>query len=215
MKKWSLQAWDAARPCYNSILELPFIKELSAGTLSHDRFMFYINQDSLYLAEYCRILANIASRLRQNSHTAAFISFAADGVAVEKELHQVYLADKAPSGRMSTGCALYTSWLKAQALAPVEVAAAAILPCFWIYQRVGQTIYSNRRSQGNPYNAWIDCYADPAFEQNCALAIAICDELADAASARTREYMTEAFVEATRMERIFWDTAYRLEMNGI
>ena len=63
MKKWSQQAWEAAAPTYNKILELPFIKELTDGSLSRERFLFYIRQDSLYIAEYFRVLANIASRL--------------------------------------------------------------------------------------------------------------------------------------------------------
>lgn len=216
MKKWSQEAWEAAAPAYNKILELPFIKELTDGSLSRERFLFYISQDSLYIAEYFRVLANIASRLGRNDHAAAFIAFAADGVAVEKALHEVYLhGEKLEDMQMSTACNLYTSWLKSHSYEPVEVAAAAILPCFWVYKEVGETIYRSQTGGDNPYKAWIDCYGDPAFEESNKLAISICDDLAEAATPEIRRAMTAAFTEATNMEWLFWHTAYNLNLWGL
>lgn len=216
MKKWSQEAWEAALPAYNKILELPFITELTDGTLSQDRFLFYIRQDSLYIAEYLRVLAHIASRLKNNAHAAAFISFAGDSVAVEKALHEVYLkGESLDDMNMSTACMLYTSWLKSMAYAPVEVAAAAILPCFWIYKEVGETIYRKQTGDSNPYKEWIDCYGDPAFEVSNQLAIDICDELAAGTTPEIRRAMTDAFVEASNLEWLFWDSAYKLSERNI
>lgn len=212
MKKWSEEAWNAASETYGKILSLPFITELTDGTLSRERFLQYIRQDSLYIAEYFRVLADIASRLERDDHAAAFIGFAADGVAVEKALHEVYIkGQKLSRTEMSPACTLYTSWLKAQAYAPVEVQAAAILPCFWVYKEVGETIYRRQTGDANPYKAWIDCYGDPAFETSNNLAISICDDLAAATTPEIREQMTLAFAEATRMEWMFWHSAYDLE----
>lgn len=207
---WSRQAWQEALPVYEKILQQPFIKELADGSLAKDRFEYYIEQDSLYIADYFRVLANIASRLDDNGHAASFITFAADGVAVEKALHGVYLGgrslDDVPKG---AGCLLYTSWLKSHCNEPVEVAAAAILPCFWVYQQVGRTIYDMQKNGvNNPYKEWIDCYADPAFEVSNARAIEICDQLAQRTTPATRHKMTRAFVVATQMEYDFWACAY-------
>ncbi len=213
---WSQEAWDAALPIYNRILHQPFIKELSDGTLARERFLFYIRQDSLYIAEYFRMLAHIASRLERNDHAAAFIAFAADGVAVEKSLHESYLQNtRLDTIGMGPGCQLYTSWLKSHSFAPVEVAAAAVLPCFWVYKEVGETIFRSQKDHSNPYKAWIDCYGDSTFEASTRLAIAICDDLADNTTPAIRRAMTDAFVEATKMEWRFWDSAYNLEKSSI
>lgn len=83
MKKWSDEAWQAALPYYENILRQPFIRELAAGSLSDERFRFYISQDSLYIADYSRVLSAIASRVPHTEQAASFIAFAADGVAVE------------------------------------------------------------------------------------------------------------------------------------
>lgn len=211
MKKWSDEAWQAALPVYRKIIQHPFVDALARGTLDNERFMFYLRQDSLYLARYSRALTHIASRLADKDHTAAFIRFASDGTAVEKALHESFLQGSVPDqNEISPACLLYTSLLGSQAAAPVEVEAAAVLPCFWVYQRVGADILS--RQQGdNPYMRWIETYGDEAFAASTAEAVAICDSLAEAAGADTRRMMTDIFVRCTKMEWMFWDSAWRLE----
>lgn len=203
--KWSDQAWAAAEHIYNAILDEPFIKELAAGTLPKEVFNRYIGQDSLYVNNYCRVLSHIASRLHDAELTEAFLGFALDGVAVEKGLHAGYISGE--PAQMSPACLLYTSLLNAQATMPVEVEAAAILPCFWVYLKVGKHIAANCASD-NPYKDWIDCYSQPEFDASNDRAIAICDRLADAASPEVRRMMTDIFVQCTRMEWLFWHGAY-------
>ena len=45
---------------------------------------------------------------------------------------------------------------------PWEVLMAALLPCFWIYWDVGNTI-ARKAAPDNPYRPWIDTYSDEAF----------------------------------------------------
>ena len=179
-KLWSAQAWAKADHIYEEILELPFVKQLADGTLDKEIFNRYIGQDSLYINRYCKVLAHIASRLNDARMTADFLGFAQDGVEVERALHSQ---------------------------SPVEVEAAAILPCFWVYLKVGKHIAATMK-EGNPYSAWIATYSDPVFDASNDKAIALCDELAEKASPEIRERMTEIFVEATRMEWLFWHGAY-------
>ena len=208
MTKWSQEAWASALPLYHEILRLPFIKELTDGTLDRAIFTRYLQQDALYIENYSRVLANIASRLPLMPQVASFLDFAKDGVAVEEEMHKSFLADTDMSlVSKSPACLLYCSLLSAQCEAPVEVAAAAILPCFWVYHEVGKQIKATA-SEGNPYQKWIDTYDNPWFDKSNNRAIEICDQLAEAASPEIRKRMTEIFVTATRMEWMFWESAY-------
>ena len=61
---------------------------------------------------------------------------------------------------------------------------------------------------GNLYADWIKTYSDPAFDAATDKAIAICDQLAEAASEEVRARMTDIFFKASRMEWCFWDAAY-------
>lgn len=214
MSRWSDSAWEAARPVYEKILEHPFVRALADGTLSAERFRFYLRQDALYLDGYARRLAHIAARLGRKEHTEAFLRFAADGIAVERALHEQFLGGEHPAPEeISPACLLYTSVLESQATAPVEVEveAAAVLPCFVVYQRVGEAIHAQQQGTENPYRQWIETYADPAFAASTAEATAICDALADAAGDATRRRMTDIFVRCTRMEWLFWESAWQLE----
>lgn len=208
---WSFEAWEAARPVYEAILEHPFVNELAGGTLSRDRFMFYLQQDSIYIKNYSRVLAHIASRLPDMSLTEDFLKFAADGVAVECIMHRDFLSGIGDDGvEASPWCRFYMSVLNAQATEDVAVEAAAVLPCFWVYQRVGEHIASVSGAD-NPYKRWIDTYSDEAFDASTRRAIAICDELASRGGDALRRAMTEIFVMCTRMEWMFWNGAYNKE----
>ncbi|MCM1225416.1 MAG: TenA family protein [Lachnospiraceae bacterium] len=208
--KWSEEAWQAAEGIYEAILELPFLKELAAGTLPMEKFRFYISQDNQYIDVYSRVLAHIASRLPKMDDVDTFLGFAKDGVAVEKGLHQTFSPDT--SAGKSMACEFYTSYLKSQADQDVAVETAAILPCFWIYLEVGKHILKIAEMEGNPYRDWIAAYSDPAFEESNQRCIDICDALAEAATEETRKQMTKAFCTCSRMEWLFWDSAYKMRM---
>lgn len=210
MEKWSETAWAAASRIYEAITRLPFITRLADGSLEPERFNFYITQDNLYIDVYSRVLAHIASRLKPTDQLESFLQFASDGVAVERVLHASYNPD--PNTPMSAACLFYTSLLRAQATQPVEVEAAAILPCFWVYQKVGEHLLATARLDGNPYRAWIETYGDPAFDISTRRAIEICDDLAAGASPQVREAMTQAFVDCTRQEWYFWQSAYDMQL---
>ncbi|MDR0349215.1 MAG: thiaminase II [Tannerella sp.] len=211
--KWSEKAWEAILPVYNRIIELPFIRELMDGTLEKEKFAYYIQQDALYLADYGRLLTAIATRLTKTGHIAAFIRFANDSVTVEKELHQTFAAElsSAKNPSMSPACLLYTSYLLRQLNAPVEVMAAAILPCFSIYKEVGDYISTCHAKANNPYQAWIDTYSGEVYEKTVREAVAICNELAESATPALQQTMTEAYITASKLEWMFWNSAFKLE----
>jgi len=212
--KWSESVWQEIQPVYKEILAHPFIKYLMDGTLSKDKFIFYIRQDALYLAEYSRVLAGIAARLGDRDHMNSFLHFASDSIAVENALHESFLAgiDTTQPFEMSPACMLYTSFLhKQQACASTEVALAAVLPCFWIYKEVGDYILENQKQVENPYQGWINTYGGEKFAASVEIAIDICDELAENLTQKTQAAMSEAFLLCSKMEWMFWDSAYRLE----
>ena len=210
--KWSEEAWNKIIPIYEKILSLPFIKELSDGILPEEKFTFYMQQDSIYLKSYVQVLSHIASRMPDERFRSHLLEFAVEGISVEKAIHQFFLSGKADGkGAASPLCLLYTSFLKSQAYSAVEVEMASVLPCFWVYQRVGDAILSAGCHENNPYKRWIETYADTRFLESTLQAIEICDGLASVATIENRQQMTEAFVTGSKMEYLFWDSAYNME----
>jgi thiaminase/transcriptional activator TenA len=211
--KWSEKTWKAITPVYREIEMLPFITELMNGTLEKEKFLFYIRQDAMYISDFGKILTAIATKLTKSAHIEAFIGFAGESIAAESALHQSYYSefDGSKPLKQSPACLLYTSYLYRQLSAPVEIMAAAVLPCFWIYKEVGDYILANRSKENNPYQAWIDMYSSEEFARSVEKAIRICDELADQCTDEQQQAMTDVFVACSKFEWMFWDSAYRLE----
>ena len=210
--KWSDEAWRRIEGIYTQILEHPFINDLMSGELDREKFNFYLQQDSIYLAEFGKVLAGIAEKLEGPEDRKKFLIFASDTVLVEQALHQYYLQDYRSLNGASPSCLLYTSFIHKQlATAPVEVAAAAVLPCFWIYKNVGDYILSNQTEEENAYQNWIDTYGGKEFAEAVNNAVLICDKLAVNATIEKRKQMWDAFVKASKMEWIFLDSAYKIE----
>ena len=78
-------------------------------------------------------------------------------------------------------------------------------------QQVGRQIIARQQGSGNPYAQWIETYADPSFTEATSQAIGICDALAEKTGPETRRRMTDIFLRCTKMEWLFWDSAWYLE----
>lgn len=199
--------------------ELPFNAELAAGSLSPQRFQFYLVQDARYLVGFARALAVAAAKAGATSDVAFFAGAAQESIVVERSLHDGYFdrfgmteADQ-KAIETSPTCLAYTSFLLATAqTGSYAELIAALLPCFWVYQNVGTEILASLRpGTDNPYLAWIDTYADDEFAESVRICRHAVDAAAAAADDRTRDAMFAAFTRATEYEWLFWDSAYRME----
>ena len=109
------------------------------------------------------------------------------------------------------GCFTYTHFLISTATnTSYEESLAALLPCFWVYREVGKHIYKNATAN-NPYQKWIDTYSGEEFEKVVENAIELTNRVAETTNQKKRSLMHESFIISTRLEWVFWDSAYRLE----
>lgn len=215
--RFSERAWSRIEPLYQEILAMPFNQELAAGTLSRERFIHYMLQDAHYLINFGKALAVTGARAPHPDAMIQFTHSAEACVVVERALHEGFFKDfdidpaAVAATKPSPTCSHYVSYLLATAHnAPYEVSVAALLPCFWIYGEVGKHLLKIAADK-NPYQAWIDTYADEAFEDGIRKVIAIADDVAAATTPVIEEQMFEAFERASLLEWMFWDSAYRLE----
>lgn len=212
--RWTQQIWQSSDWLYQQIIDHPFIHQLMDGTLEIEKFSFYIQQDALYLSEYRKSLALIASRLKNTDDSMAFLGFACDTVLVENAVHELFIKKFAVGTPISTSptCMLYAHFLLAQTnFKSVEVAVASVLPCFRVYKEVGDYILANQPKTENRYQQWIETYAGEDFVAAVKLAENITDRLAENATSECRSEMAQAYQTAFKMEWMFWDSAWRLE----
>jgi thiaminase (transcriptional activator TenA) len=208
--------WRDIAPIYGAIIEHPFIHELATSELARERFVFYMQQDSLYLQDFSRALAIVGARLPNVEDMEGYIAFASGTLTVERALHEDYFREFGVDAvaSKSPACFAYTHYLlSSAALCTHGEALAALLPCFWIYREVGNHIVARASANlaGNPYARWIETYAGPDFSRSVDRAIAVTESAAQSASEADRARMRSAFELSSRLEWRFWDSAYRLE----
>ncbi|MGW1737767.1 TenA family protein [Nocardia sp. NPDC001965] len=210
--------WDRTKTLRGAIDELEFLRRLGDGTLPLGAFRTYVEQDSLYLAGYAKVLALLAAKAPDAQAAQFWAGSAATAVAVESALHNDLLSDSRLPAREgepepSTACLGYVSYLIATAATEsYAVGAAAALPCFWIYAEVGRDLAASAAEvlaadPDHPYAQWVSTYGAEDFQQSAASARSFVDAVAELASERDRAAMATAFTVATRYELMFWDTA--------
>lgn len=208
---------QAAAAIWQAIYRHPFVVEVGRGTLSRDRFRFFICQDYLYLKEFTRVLCLGGAKARELPLMDLFALHAHNTVLVERAMHAIF----------AQRLGLTARGLEATTPAPVTVAytrhllavanagslaelVAAVLPCYWIYREVGKRLLRRRLPKDPLYARWIRAYAAQEFARLVDDQLRLVDRLGREAAPGERRRMTEHFLLSSRYEYLFWDQAYRL-----
>ncbi|MBS7818613.1 TenA family protein [Wohlfahrtiimonas chitiniclastica] len=207
---WSEAAWQAQLPVYETTKQLPFIQQLMKGTLAKERFAFYIEQDALYLRGFSTVLLHFAQRMDQPRYQRYFEGFVAENMAGEKALHDQYLTRDLSSIAASETLIGFLNFYDQLCNAPIEIALAGILPCFIVYQRLGQYIYANHARENNPYTAWIDMYAGIEHAESVRQLREVCDDYGAHASTELQQAMMASYREGCLWDQRFWVSCYEL-----
>jgi thiaminase (transcriptional activator TenA) len=214
---FTAELWSSAAPIFAKILEHPFLRGLTDGSLSEERFRFYVKQDALYLREYARCLALASAKAPTGSWCEMFAAHAQSALNVERSLHEAYfaawgLAPEEVGATPPTPTTLaYTSYLlRVAGTGTFEELIGAILPCYWIYWEVGKTLVG-RGSPNAVYQRWIDAYASEQFANAVQRVLDAANGSTANLSASRLGPIRRHYLTASRYEWMFWDAAYRME----
>lgn len=215
--RWTSMLWDAVADTYAAILRHPFLTGLADGSLDPRAFSYFLAQDAHYLRHYGRALAALAAKAPTHADTGLLAGHAADTAAVEVALHEQLLpalgipADTLAAIEQSPTTTAYTSYLLAATLTGTFAEGlASVLPCYWIYQRVGSTLLE-RGSPDARYQTWIEAYASKEFAATVADVLSLADRVGtDLGSDEASRALTH-FATTSRYEWMFWDAAWRRE----
>jgi thiaminase (transcriptional activator TenA) len=214
---WSARLWTEIEPTFDAILAHPFVTGLTDGTLETDVFAQYVAQDVHYLRDYARALAIVGAKAPTLTDTAMFARHAADVLDVELSLHGTLLPalglDSATVGGASVmpTTQAYTSYLLATSYGgSFAEGLAAILPCYWIYARVG-TALLERGSPDPRFQRWIDSYGGEAFAGTVAQVLDLTNRVGRVLNPVEETLARARFATTARYEWMFFDAAYRRE----
>ncbi|OBJ71394.1 thiaminase II [Mycobacterium sp. 1274756.6] len=209
--------WADAAEIYRGICAHPFISGLTDGSLERERFRHYIVQDAHYLRGYAKALAVCAAKAPDEAELMMFAEHAGQAVAAEREMHAELLdglgldAERAAALPIAPTTQAYVSYLLAVTYSgSYAEAVAAVLPCYWIYARVGEHLQAGGSTDAL-YRRWIDAYAEAEFQAVVEAALTVTDRIGARAAEDELAAMRRHFHTTARYEWMFWDGAYRME----
>ncbi len=197
-------------------LEHPFVRGLGDGSLPIDCFRFYLEQDYLFLIEYCRVFALASAKARDLEAMNLFAGLLGDTLKVEMQLHRDYcrrlgIAESALEGaRPAPVTHAYTRHLLTAAYAgSIAEIVAAVLPCQLGYVEIATALAREGGGGGNSfYKEWIDTYTSSEFVEGAQRLSKLLDHLADGMPARETDPMETLFLTSSRYEYLFWEMSW-------
>jgi thiaminase/transcriptional activator TenA len=195
----------AAEADVRAQLAHPFVRGLADGTLSDERFAFFLGQDYAFLGDYGRALRRAAELAPDAAWGARLAEIAAGAAAEELELHRGWAAEHGldlDAVEPSVTTRAYGGFLVEPH--PFPVLVAALLPCVWGYAELGRRLAAEPTAPR--YERWLATYADPGFAGAARWFV----ELAAACAAEpaARPAMRDAFARSLAFETAFWDAAW-------
>lgn len=201
--------WDRAH------VDHPTVRGIGDGTLSLERFRFYMAQDYLFLIDYCRVIALAVARSPDLESMGRWSALLDETLNSEMELHRGFCVDFGISPAEleatvpSEATLAYTSHLLRVANeGSIAEIAAALLPCQWGYDEIGRELASGAAPDGSLHRRWITGYGAPEYQAITAWMREFVDRLADGADHDLRDRMQELFAEGVRQEFGFWQAAW-------
>jgi thiaminase (transcriptional activator TenA) len=201
----------------------PMVAGIGAGTLPHETFRYYFEQNVLYLEDYARAIALIIGRAPDLAAVRVLTRFLSQIVDTELPANYAFLArlggpapaSSAPAGSAGPGPAAlmapvtyaYTRHLLDTAgRRDLPAGLAAVLPCQWSYGELATRLAA--AMPADPvYADWIAMFAGDGYDELVQASTALLDQHTDVANEALMTSLSAVFDRSTRYELAFWDMA--------
>jgi thiaminase (transcriptional activator TenA) len=187
----------------------PMVAGIGAGTLPHEVFRFYFEQNLGYLREYARAIALTLAGTTDREAMSILTRFLGQIVDVEIPANESFLTRLGGSPDQAVPL-LPTAYSYTRHLLDVcrqgrlAVALAGLLPCQWSYGEIGQRLV--QAPPADPvYADWIALFAGDGYDDLVTASTALLDRCGTAAD---QPATADAFDRSTRYEVAFWQMAY-------
>ncbi len=217
-----MRASEAFRQAAHAIWEAnyahPFVQGIGDGTLSEERFRFYLAQDYVYLIDFSRFFALAAAKAPGLGPMERFAKLLDETLHFEMDLHRAICAEYGISRqtlertRPAPICLAYTSYLLRVAYeGEAGSLLAALLPCSWGYAEIGLRLAARGLPAAAHYAKWIQTYASAEYQEIVDWLRTLFDEAAGDVGGSARIRLQDIFDTSSRWEYLFWEMAWKME----
>lgn len=202
---------------HKSYLQHPFLKELLSNSLPHEKFHYYLIQDSLYLKDYAKVYAQVFM-LTENTEDLQFLH-GCIGVIVadETNMHKRYLnkhgltfkaidqMEVDPRNRAYLDYMLGFADTK-----DAKKIFVSALPCTLTYEFIGAQLLEALVDSDDEhyYREWIETYGGEGFKVFADDSREYINRLCKDCSETEINELIEIYLKACDHEMNFWDMSY-------
>ncbi|MFN2340418.1 MAG: thiaminase II [Halanaerobium sp.] len=202
---------------WKKVIEHPFVKEIFSGDLDEDIFKFYLKQDYYYLNQSMRNMAVLISKLDNVQAKQKLIGVLNSEANVEfaeyEKLLDLYKINKAnyKNFRLSYANISYSNYLLAvSSQNSFAEGLAALIPCYWIYQKMAEEHSDHLRENKNEiYKNWAAVFRSSEYRELVEdLIILLEAKLTEA----NFEQLKDQFNNSIKFEYQFFDDVYQKKL---
>lgn len=207
-----------ADPLWQAIFGHPFVMGIGDGTLSRDRFEFYLKQDYAYLIDFSRVFALAAAKARTLGEMETFSALVNATLKTEMELHRKTCAafgiapqELAGTRRSMVTCAYTDLLVRTCYEGGLSEILAVLSPCACGYVEIGRRLEAGGLPDDPFYRDWIRTYSSREFLALTEWLVERLDAHAGGASEPRREDWYRLYETSVRFEYLFFDMSWKKE----
>ena len=202
----SAKLWHQNQSLALSSLNNPFVQGIRDGSLSKEKFSYYVGQDAFFLKTFARAYV-IAAAKAADWEDFIKLHKLAEGVLDELKLHDSYARQWGVDlTAVEPGAATkrYTDFVMATAWGyDAGMTITALTPCMRLYAWLGSEL-AGAETPPHDYTDWIDTYSSTEIEELAQLLEGLLDKCADSSN----PLVVETYKYAMECELDFFQAAF-------
>ncbi len=216
---FSAQIRRRTKPLWSAIIRHPFVRGIGDGTLSRDRYIFFLKQDYIYLIEFSRVFALAAAKgqkLPDMEYLAVLLNATLN---TEMELHRNTCAEfgmKAEELEKTEPALITTAYtnllIRTCYEGTLTEILSVLLPCAAGYVEIGQRLQAQGLPADPHYRNWVETYASNEFAEFAGWLGARLDVLAQSGSEEQKESWYRLYLASSRFEFLFFEMSWNMEI---
>ena len=205
-------------PLWEAILNHPFVRGIGDGSLSRERFEFYLKQDYVYLIDFSRVFGLAAVKSAALSDMEIFASLMNATLNSEMELHRRTCAafgiqrEALESVGKAMITSAYTDYLVRTCLeGDLADILAVLAPCACGYAEIGTFLKAKGLPDNEFHKDWIETYSSDEFVKFSELLVERLNAYAEGAPPRLEKRWRGLYEASARYEYLFFDMSWKME----
>ena len=204
---------------WQAIFDHPFVKGIGDGSLSRDRYEYYLKQDYAYLIDFSRVFALASAKSNHEQEMAYFATLLNATMNMEMDLHRRTCEafgisrselEKTQKSLITTS---YTNLLVRTCYeGNLPDILAVLLPCASGYIEIGQRLKKQGLPENKHYQDWINTYASEEFADLTQWLIDKMNAYAQDATDAQKQRWYSHYLNSARCEYLFFEMSWTKEM---